>query len=70
MAKAAKVVSKLSDKLAQVNENFTINMYDNGYMIEVGGRDSKDEWANCKILVTSLEELIVLITEASNMPRC
>ena len=69
MAKVAKV-NKLSDKLAQVNENFTINMYDNGYMIEVGGRNSKDDWSNCKILVSSLEELFELITEASNMPRC
>ena len=69
MAKASKV-NKLSDKLVQVNENFTINMYDNGYMFEIGGRDSKEEWTNCKILVTSLDDLVTLITEASNMPRC
>ena len=32
----AKTVKKLSDKLTKVNESFTINMYDNGYMVEVG----------------------------------
>ena len=53
-----------------MNESFTINMYDNGYMFEIGGRDSKEEWTNCKILVNSIDELVTLITEASNMPRC
>lgn len=31
----AKQVSNISDKLVKVTENFTINMYDNGFMIEV-----------------------------------
>ena len=45
-------VNRLSDKLVKVNENFTINMYDNGYMIEVGGRDDEDNWKTSKIIVT------------------
>ena len=44
MAKAKTAVKKISDKLVKVNENFTINMYDNGFMIEVGGRDDENEW--------------------------
>ena len=44
MAKSPKkTVKTLSDKLTKVNENFTINMYDNGFMIEVGGRDDNDD---------------------------
>ena len=31
-------VTKISDKLAKVNDNFTVNMYDNGYMLEIGVR--------------------------------
>lgn len=72
MAKAAMVrgpVKQLSDKLTKVNESFTINMYDNGFMIEVGGRDSKDEWKTAKILVSSVDELVALVREATEIQR-
>jgi hypothetical protein len=62
-------VKQLSDKLTKVNESFTINMYDNGYMIEVGGRDSKDEWKTAKILVSSVDELVALVREATEIQR-
>ena len=38
-----KMTAKIGDKLAKVNDNYTINMYDNGFMIEVGGRDHDDD---------------------------
>lgn len=69
MAKPKNSVKKISDKLNKVNDNFTINMYDNGFMIEVGGRDHEDNWTQAKIMVTSLEELNALIKEASEMDR-
>lgn len=56
-------VAKLS-KLAKVSESFTINRYDNGYMIEVSGRDSDSDWKTSKILCTSREELFLVINEA------
>ena len=65
----AKTVSKISDKLTKVSESFTVNMYDNGFMIEVGGQDANDDWKNAKILVSSVEELVVLIKEAASMER-
>ena len=67
--KAAGSVKKLSDKLTKVNENFTINMYDNGYMIEVGGRDNEDNWKTAKIIVDTVEELLVLVREATEIER-
>lgn len=51
-------------KLAKVSESFTINRYDNGYMIEVSGRDSDSDWKTSKILCTSREELFLVINEA------
>ena len=69
MAKTKPVVKTLSDKLAKVNESFTINMYDNGFMIEVGGRDHKDEWKTAKIMVTTVEELLTLVKEATELDR-
>ena len=70
MAKAPKkAIKTLSDKLIKVNENFSINMYDNGFMIEVGGRDDNDDWATAKIMVSTVDELITLVREAAEMER-
>ena len=60
---------KLSDKLVKCNDSLTVNMYDNGFMVEVGGRDSNDDWKNAKVMCNTLEEVFSVITEASNMER-
>ena len=60
-------MAKQLGKLAKVNESFTVNRYDNGFMIEVGGRDDDNDWKNCKILCTSEEELFEVIKEALSM---
>jgi hypothetical protein len=59
----------LSDKLVKCNDSLTVNMYDNGFMVEVGGRDSNDDWKNAKVMCNTLEEVFSVITEASNMER-
>lgn len=64
-----KPMTKVSDKLTKVNESFTINMYDNGYMVEVGGRDSEDEWKTSKIICSTLDEVIEIVRETANMTR-
>jgi hypothetical protein len=69
MATKKSTVSKISDKLVKVNESFTINMYDNGYMFEIGGRNHNDDWATAKILVPTIEDLVTLVQEASDMER-
>jgi len=66
---AKKQISKLGDKLEKVNENYTINMYDNGFMIEISGRDSDDEYKTAKIMVPTIEQLIELVKEAAELPR-
>ena len=62
-------MTKVSDKLTKVNESFTINMYDNGYMVEVGGRDGEDEWKNAKIICATLDEVILIVREVTSMTR-
>ena len=64
-----KTVSKIIDKITKVNESFTVNMYDNGYMIEIGGTDHKEDWKTVKITVQELDSLIALIKEAVSMER-
>ena len=59
-------MAKLS-KLAKVNESITINRYDNAWMVEIGGRDKKEEWKNSKTVCNTEEELIALIKEYNAM---
>jgi hypothetical protein len=65
----AKPVSNLGDKLVKVNESFTVNMYDNGFMIEVGGRNKKGDYTNAKIMCSNVEQLMLLVQEACTMER-
>jgi hypothetical protein len=44
-------------------------MYDNGFMLEIGGRDHDDNWASAKIMTNDFQELIVLIKEAATLVR-
>jgi hypothetical protein len=64
-----KTISKIGDKLAKIGESFTVNMYDNGYMFEVGGRDSDRDYKSVKILAPTTEQLVLLIKEAIEMDR-
>jgi len=63
----AKTVNKLSDKLTKVNENFSVNRYDNGYMVEVGGRNKKGDYVNAKIVASTVSEVLALVQEALEM---
>jgi len=60
---------KLSDKISKCNDNLTVNMYDNGYMVEVSGNDSNSDWKSAKIMCQTLEEVYAVIAEASAMER-
>lgn len=66
---AKNTVKNISDKLEQVNDSFTVNMYDNGFMVEISGKASDDEWATAKIMCATQEELVALIIEATSMKR-
>jgi hypothetical protein len=54
-------------KLSKVNESFTVYRYDNGFMIEVSGRNDDSDWKTCKILCSSEAELFEVIKEALSM---
>ena len=60
---------KINDKLTKISDSFTVNMYDNGFMFEVSGRNDDGDWSSTKILCNTLEDLVALIEEASSMPR-
>jgi hypothetical protein len=55
-------MSKLK-KLSKVNESITVNRYDNGFMVEVSGKDSENDWKTAKVLCASEEEMLAVIKE-------
>jgi len=55
------------NKLAKVNESITLNRYDNGFMVEVGGRDEDSEWKTAKILCTTEDEMLAVVKEWTSM---
>ena len=60
---------KLNEKLEKVNDNFSVYMYDNGFMLEISGRSEDCEWSTAKILCKDMDELVSLIKEATDMER-
>ena len=66
---AKKSISKISDKLSKVSDSFSVQMYDNGFMFEISGRNSDEDWRSVKILCNTTEQLIALINEATEMTR-
>ena len=59
-------MAKLS-KLSKVNESININRYDNGFMVEVGGRDNENDWKTAKVLCNTEEEMSAVIKELNSM---
>jgi hypothetical protein len=60
-------VSKISDKLTKINESYTVYRYDNGFMMEAGGRNKKGDYVTAKILCNTLDEVLILVKEAGEM---
>lgn len=60
-------MAKVSEKLRKVDDSVTINFYDNGYMVDVSGRDFNDDYASSKIICESLEQVYKLLDEISTM---
>jgi hypothetical protein len=60
-------MAKKLTKLSKVNESFTINRYDNGFMVEVSGRDTENDWKTCKVLCNTEADLFEVVKEALAM---
>ena len=60
---------KISEKLAKIDYSYTVNQYDNGFMIEFSGQTSEENWSNVKVVCNTIEEVVALVKEASTMER-
>lgn len=70
-AKTLAVEHKISvaECLEKVSESLSVYMYNNGFMLEISGRDIEGEWKTAKIVTTNLDDLFKLIEEVTVMPR-
>jgi hypothetical protein len=59
----------VAEKLEKVSDSMSIYMYDNGYMLEIGGKDADGDWKTAKIVTTNLDDLFKLIEEVTVMTR-
>ncbi len=41
------------DSMKKVGENFTVYRYDNGWMVEINGRDKEGDYITAKIVCNS-----------------
>lgn len=60
---------KIADKLQRVNGSLTVRRYDNGFLVEVPGHDSNDNWTNVELIANPIEEVIELLKEFASMER-
>lgn len=60
------MTAKLS-KLTTVNESITINRYDNGWMVEVSGKDKDNDWKTCRIVCNVETDVTDIIKEYNTM---
>ena len=56
-------------KLVKVSESFSIYMYDNGYVVEVGGRNKSDDWVTCKVIIKDVAELHTVVDQITQLPK-
>lgn len=55
--------------LTKRDENFTVYQYDNGFMLECGGRDEDDNWATSKVMYLNEGTMIEGIRELLKLPK-
>ncbi len=60
-------MAKKLSKLDKVNESITVNRYDNGFMVEVGGRDKENDWKTAKVLCSTEAEMLDVVKEWNSM---
>lgn len=50
-------VDTILAKIRKRDESFEVYTYDNGYLIQVGGRNEDDDWVTAKVFVETIAEV-------------
>ena len=60
---------KLVDFISKIGEDINIKVVNNGFLLEVSGRDAEDNWTTVKLVCISRKELNSLLDECIAIPR-
>jgi hypothetical protein len=61
--------NKLIDHFAKVNDNYSITNCQNGYMVDVSGQDSEENWINAKFVFKTIDELKDVVQDLAWIPK-
>lgn len=56
------------EEFVAVNDNVTVYRFSNGWMVEVSGKDSNEDWPTKKIACPDLDAVSKLLVEYANIP--
>lgn len=60
---------KLVDFICKIGEDINIKIVNNGFLLEVSGRDGEDNWTTVKLVCLSRVELNSFLDECEDIPR-
>jgi hypothetical protein len=60
---------KITEKFSKVSESYTVTTCDNGFLVDIGGQNTVDDWINVKIVVHTLDELYAIVQDLAWMPK-
>jgi len=58
---------QVSDKLKSIDNYFSVNILDNGYFIEVSGRNHEDDYSTAKVMYNTADEMIEGVRSLTSM---
>lgn len=61
--------TSITKGFTSIDENYSITQCSNGYILEINGRDKKDDYLNSKHLVMKHEELVDVLIEVDQAIR-
>jgi hypothetical protein len=65
----SKTTVEFLKRATKVSDNFSITLCENGFVVDVSGSDSNDDWINSKIVFNSLEDLMSFIKDISKLEK-
>jgi hypothetical protein len=62
---------RITDKLKSVDDEISINLCDNGYVVEARGESvhEDDGWVTAKVVCNNLEQVYQTIRDITELPR-
>ena len=56
-------------RYTKINDNFTITLCENGYVADISGNNSDEDWISSKIVFNDLKDLTVFIKDLEKIEK-